>query len=60
MSGNPIISDLISFLAKTPQPHGDWREFLCGLSSAFVNITITYPINKVIFRQVSLLNLVIS
>lgn len=30
----------------------NWREFACGWSAAFVNITITYPINKVIFRQV--------
>lgn len=29
-----------------------WREFLCGWGAACVNITITYPINKIIFRQV--------
>ena len=29
----------------------DGREFLCGWGAAFVNITMTFPINKVIFRQ---------
>lgn len=29
----------------------DWREFLCGWGSAFINITVTFPINKVMFRQ---------
>lgn len=53
MGGHPhIISEVASFLSTVPHPHGDWREFLCGLSSAFVNITITYPINKIIFRQI--------
>lgn len=27
------------------------REFACGWGAAFVNITVTYPIYKVIFRQ---------
>lgn len=30
---------------------GDFREFVCGCGAALINITITYPINKVIFRQ---------
>ncbi|RZC34497.1 solute carrier family 25 member 51, partial [Asbolus verrucosus] len=29
----------------------NWKEFVCGWSAAFINITITYPINKLIFRQ---------
>jgi hypothetical protein len=31
----------------------EWREFACGWGSAFVNIGITYPFYKMIFRQVS-------
>lgn len=31
----------------------DWREFACGWGAAFVNITATYPIYKMIFRQVT-------
>ncbi|XP_061400772.1 mitochondrial nicotinamide adenine dinucleotide transporter SLC25A51 [Musca vetustissima] len=30
----------------------DWREFACGCGAAFVNIGITYPIYKMIFRQI--------
>lgn len=29
----------------------DPREFACGWGAAFVNITVTYPIYKMIFRQ---------
>ncbi|CAB3374919.1 mitochondrial nicotinamide adenine dinucleotide transporter SLC25A51 [Cloeon dipterum] len=27
------------------------QEFACGWGAAFINITVTYPINKVMFRQ---------
>ncbi|KAJ8921052.1 hypothetical protein NQ315_015848 [Exocentrus adspersus] len=29
----------------------NWREFACGWGAAFINVTVTYPINKLIFRQ---------
>lgn len=35
------------FLSKV-----NWREFVCGWGAAFINITVTYPVNKIIFRQV--------
>lgn len=31
----------------------NWKEFACGWGAAFINITVTYPVNKLIFRQVS-------
>ena len=31
----------------------DMREFICGWGSAVINTSVTYPINKIIFRQVS-------
>lgn len=31
-----------------------WREFMCGGGAAFCNILISYPLNKLIFRQVRL------
>lgn len=37
---------------KNPFKAFDHREFLCGWGSAFVNITMTYPLYKTIFRQV--------
>ncbi|XP_058798276.1 mitochondrial nicotinamide adenine dinucleotide transporter SLC25A51 [Phymastichus coffea] len=30
----------------------DAREFLCGWGAAVINVTVTYPVNKVIFRQI--------
>lgn len=30
----------------------DGREFICGWGAAFINITCTFPMNKVMFRQV--------
>lgn len=30
----------------------DWREFFCGWGAAIINVTLTYPINKLIFRQI--------
>lgn len=41
---DPLILETISAI--------NWKEFACGWSAAFINITITYPINKIIFRQV--------
>lgn len=32
----------------------NWREFVCGWGAAFINITVTYPVNKIIFRQVQI------
>ncbi|KAJ8970904.1 hypothetical protein NQ317_009056 [Molorchus minor] len=32
-------------------PAFNWREFACGWGAAFVNVTVTYPVNKLIFRQ---------
>lgn len=29
----------------------NWQEFVCGWGAAFVNVTVTYPISKLIFRQ---------
>lgn len=29
-----------------------WKEFICGGGAAFCNIMISYPLNKLIFRQV--------
>lgn len=38
-----------SFSVK--QKMKDYEEFICGWGSAFINIMITFPINKVMFRQ---------
>lgn len=40
----------MSSTAEGP-PRLDWREFLCGWGAAFINVSVTFPINKVMFRQ---------
>lgn len=44
------IADKKSPLANPFQTF-DHREFICGWGSAFINITMTYPLYKTIFRQ---------
>lgn len=34
-----------------PAPHREGNDYLCGAIASFVNITVTFPINKVMFRQ---------
>lgn len=37
---------------RNPFQSFDYREFVCGCGAAVINITVTYPIYKMIFRQV--------
>jgi len=39
-------------ISKFPVSGFKWKEFACGWGAAFINITVTFPINKVMFRQV--------
>ncbi|CAH2990237.1 unnamed protein product [Chilo suppressalis] len=41
----------IEVAMSSPQPLIHWKEFVCGGGSAFCNIIISYPLNKLIFRQ---------
>lgn len=41
-----------------PRSKFNWQEFVCGWGAAFINVTVTYPINKLIFRQVSISGLI--
>lgn len=43
-----MIESLVSIISKPIE----WREFACGWGAAFINVTVTYPVNKLIFRQV--------
>ena len=38
------------FHTTGPPPY-DIREFVCGWGAGVINITVTFPINKIIFRQ---------
>ncbi|XP_072935704.1 mitochondrial nicotinamide adenine dinucleotide transporter SLC25A51 [Epargyreus clarus] len=39
----------ISMPGRNVQNH--WREYVCGGGAAFCNILVSYPLNKLIFRQ---------
>lgn len=36
---------------RLPVAFQHWREFICGAGAAFTNTVISYPLNKLIFRQ---------
>ncbi|KAG7172752.1 Solute carrier family 25 member 51-like, partial [Homarus americanus] len=38
-------------LARVTPLADDGREFVCGWGAAFINITVTFPMNKLMFRQ---------
>ncbi|KAI1279599.1 Mitochondrial nicotinamide adenine dinucleotide transporter SLC25A51 [Halotydeus destructor] len=38
-------------VGHSSEGHHHEREFLCGWGAAFINICVTFPINKVMFRQ---------
>lgn len=49
---NPKMSSFIaSYFGATTF---NWQEFVCGWGAAVINVSVTYPINKLIFRQVNI------
>ncbi|XP_066972383.1 mitochondrial nicotinamide adenine dinucleotide transporter SLC25A51 [Macrobrachium rosenbergii] len=38
-------------VSVSPPLSEDAREFVCGWGAAFINITVTFPMNKLMFRQ---------
>lgn len=46
-----IPGDSASLVTSKPFESDDSREFICGYGAAFINICLTFPINKVMFRQ---------
>lgn len=52
MEPAPNLSTDIKSLNPFPQ-NSDFNVFVCGWGAAIINITITFPLNKIIFRQVT-------
>ena len=48
----PLNSEFLLKL-KTDANKNDLNEFVGGWSAAFINILITFPINKIMFRQMA-------
>lgn len=49
---NNITSEKLSLYSVLRIKKDDLKEFICGWGAAVINVTVTFPINKVIFRQV--------
>lgn len=47
-----LVEGSITMSATEKDTSRHWKEFACGGGSAFCNILISYPLNKLIFRQV--------
>lgn len=48
MDTNDVIPKEVELFQRS---FGSWKEFFCGWAAAIINVSITYPINKIIFRQ---------
>ncbi|CAL1682029.1 unnamed protein product [Lasius platythorax] len=47
-----ITSQKLSLYSILKLKNDDLKEFICGWGAAVINVTVTFPINKVIFRQI--------
>ncbi|XP_054270198.1 mitochondrial nicotinamide adenine dinucleotide transporter SLC25A51-like [Macrosteles quadrilineatus] len=51
IEGKPPVLSTMSPPTPKLALNSDLNEFVCGWGAAIVNITITFPLNKIIFRQ---------
>ncbi|KAL4705248.1 hypothetical protein ACJJTC_010267 [Scirpophaga incertulas] len=51
LKNNRLNDGDIDTAVPTQKTQIHWKEFVCGGGSAFCNIIISYPLNKLIFRQ---------
>lgn len=49
---NNVASQNVSLRSSWSLNNNDFKEFVCGWGAAVINVSITFPINKIIFRQV--------
>jgi len=53
---NNVTSQKLSLYSVLKIRRDDFNEFICGWGAAVINVTVTFPINKIIFRQVRNVN----
>lgn len=51
----PLSKELSGLKQYGFRSSSDYKEFICGWGAAAINILVTFPLNKVIFRQVCVL-----
>ncbi|XP_031842615.1 mitochondrial nicotinamide adenine dinucleotide transporter SLC25A51 isoform X1 [Nomia melanderi] len=47
-----VTSQDVSLRSLLALNNNDFKEFVCGWGAAVINVSITFPINKIIFRQI--------
>ncbi|XP_076682734.1 mitochondrial nicotinamide adenine dinucleotide transporter SLC25A51 [Andrena cerasifolii] len=47
-----VASQKVSLRSSLSLNNNDFKEFVCGWGAAVINVSITFPINKIIFRQI--------
>ncbi|XP_076621544.1 mitochondrial nicotinamide adenine dinucleotide transporter SLC25A51 [Colletes latitarsis] len=47
-----ITSQNVSLRSLLTLKNNDFKEFVCGWGAAVINVSVTFPINKIIFRQI--------
>ncbi|XP_076238533.1 mitochondrial nicotinamide adenine dinucleotide transporter SLC25A51 [Calliopsis andreniformis] len=47
-----VASQNVSLRTLLTLNSNDFKEFVCGWGAAVINVSITFPINKIIFRQI--------
>lgn len=54
MSADPKSMAALAIVTTTKDPSIDsWHNFVAGLSAAVINTSVLFPVNKLIFRQMS-------
>ncbi|EZA58349.1 hypothetical protein DMN91_006005 [Ooceraea biroi] len=47
-----VASEKLSLHSVLKLNSNDFKEFICGWGAAVINVSVTFPVNKVIFRQI--------
>ncbi|XP_053973962.1 mitochondrial nicotinamide adenine dinucleotide transporter SLC25A51 isoform X3 [Hylaeus volcanicus] len=47
-----VTSQNVSIGSLLALKKNDFKEFVCGWGAAVINVSVTFPINKIIFRQI--------
>lgn len=51
---NNVTSQKVTLKSLLRLNNNDFKEFICGWGAAVINVSITFPLNKIIFRQVGI------
>lgn len=55
---NNVTSQKVTLKSLLRLNNNDFKEFICGWGAAVINVSITFPLNKIIFRQVGITKII--